>query len=107
MTRPTLPAYMVRPATARLSRPRRPDLAPSPQPEPTPAGQAAIATRADRAAPTRSPVRLASSSADLAPPPMRPGAEACLVLPSRIGDRLHHRDGRVTDLQGRPLRSAG
>lgn len=104
-TQSTLPAYLVRPATARLSRPRRPDLAPVVLPEPTPAGQAQIAARADPAL-TRSPVRLASSSADLAPPPMPPGAEACLALPSRIGDRLHHRDGRVTDLQGRPLPSS-
>lgn len=28
--------------------------------------------------------------------PLRPGAEEALAFPSRIGDRLHHRDGRVT-----------
>jgi len=27
--------------------------------------------------------------------PMRPGAEDALKVPSRMGDRLHYRDGRV------------
>lgn len=98
MTRPTLPAYLVRPATARLSRPRRPDLAPVAQPEPAPAGHAAIDARADRAALTRSIVRLASSSADLAAPPPRPGSQDALDLPSRFGNQLRYRDGRVVDL---------
>lgn len=33
----------------------------------------------------------------------RPGALASQQLPSRMGNRLHHRDGRVTDLAGNPL----
>jgi len=49
---------------------------------------------------TRGLVRCAASSADLATPPPRSGAQACLELPSRIGDRLHYRDGRVTDMGG-------
>ncbi len=28
-------------------------------------------------------------------PPARPGAEDALRIPSRMGDRLHYRDGRV------------
>ena len=98
MTHATLPAYLVRPAATRVRRPLRPDLTPVVLPEPAPTRQAP----AD-AALTRSPVRLASSAADLAPPPMRPGAEACLAIPSRMGDTLRYRDGRVTDMQGRPI----
>ncbi|APW38994.1 hypothetical protein RD110_18750 [Rhodoferax koreense] len=30
----------------------------------------------------------------------RPGAHVAHQAPSRVGDRLHHRDGRVTDLAG-------
>ena len=52
---------------------------------------------------TRSPVRGLASAADLAPPALRPGAENFLACPSRIGQRLHHRDGRVTDLQGNSI----
>lgn len=33
----------------------------------------------------------------------RPGAMRAFALPSRIGTRLFHPDGRVTDLQGQPL----
>ena len=33
----------------------------------------------------------------------RPGAQDALAHPSRIGDRLHYRDGRVTDLKGTPI----
>lgn len=49
---------------------------------------------------TRSPVRSLASAADLAPQPPRPGSQQGLASPSRIGSRLHHRDGRVTDLHG-------
>lgn len=45
----------------------------------------------------------AASTADLAPPPPRPGSEAFLACPSRVGDQLRHRDGRVTDLAGNPI----
>lgn len=47
--------------------------------------------------------RHAASAADLAPPAMRPGSEACLALPSRIGNALHYRDGRVTSMDGTEL----
>ena len=50
-------------------------------------------------------VRL-SSSADNRPQPVRPGADASLVLASRIGDQLHYRDGLITDLIGNVLQSA-
>ena len=52
---------------------------------------------------TRSPARSAASAADLAPPPPRPGSLQGLASPSRIGKRLHHRGGRVTDLNGNAL----
>ena len=51
----------------------------------------------------RSPARNKASAADLAPKPPRPGSEQGLGCPSRIGHRLHWRDGRVTDMHGRPL----
>ena len=56
---------------------------------------------------TRSPIRSIASAADLAPPALRPGSEDFLTCPSRIGQRLHHRDGRVTDLQGNPIKNLG
>lgn len=52
---------------------------------------------------TRGQPRAAASAADLAPPAMRPGSEACLALPSRIGNELHYRDGRVTSMDGTEL----
>lgn len=54
---------------------------------------------------TRSPARNMASAADLAPQPPRPGSLQGLASPSRIGNRLHHRDGRVTDLHGNPFNS--
>ena len=36
-------------------------------------------------------------------PIYRTGAQDALAHPSRIGDRLHYRDGRVTDLRGNPI----
>lgn len=33
----------------------------------------------------------------------RPGALDSQALPSRMGQRLHHRDGRITDLNGNPI----
>jgi hypothetical protein len=50
--------------------------------------------------------RAAASAADLAPPPIRPGAEACLELPSRIGQELHYRDGRITRMDGTEIQPA-
>ena len=38
------------------------------------------------------------------PAPLRPNAEDALRCPSRYGDRLHHRDGKVTDLAGQPIK---
>jgi hypothetical protein len=56
---------------------------------------------------TRSPVRSLASAADLAPPALRPGSGDFLACPSRIGQRLHHRGGRVTDLQGNTIKTQG
>ena len=36
---------------------------------------------------------------------MRPGADNALAHPSRHGDHLHHRDGRITLLCGKPVAS--
>lgn len=44
-----------------------------------------------------------ASNADLAPPAQRPGCQDFLACPSRVGNTLRHRDGRVTDLAGNPL----
>lgn len=65
--------------------------------------RAAAANGIDITVLTRSPARSVSSDADNRAQPMRAGTEASLALPSRIGDRLHYRDGRVTDLQGNAL----
>lgn len=41
------------------------------------------------------------------PPPQtdaaRPGRDDALLCPSRVNNRRHYRDGRVTDMEGRPL----
>lgn len=55
------------------------------------------------AALTRSHIRAAASPADLRPPPPRQGADAGLEIPSRFGNTLRYRDGRITDLQGNAL----
>lgn len=55
---------------------------------------------------TRGQPRAAASAADLAPPAMRPGSEACLALPSRIGNELHYRDGRITSMEGDEIQPA-
>ena len=52
---------------------------------------------------TRSPLRSMASRADLAPPAERPGQDAALHRPSKYGNRLHWRDGRITDLHGQLL----
>jgi hypothetical protein len=44
-----------------------------------------------------------ASAADLRPPEPRPGSDAFLACPSRVGDTLRYRDGRVTDLAGTPI----
>lgn len=67
---------------------------------------ALLPTGQDPQALTRSMKRAAASPADLAPPPPRPGADASLDLPSRIGNRLHYRDGRITDMAGAEIQPA-
>ncbi len=37
-------------------------------------------------------------SSDVAAAAARPGADNALSIPSRYGDRLHYRDGRVVDI---------
>lgn len=41
--------------------------------------------------------------AELRPFEGRPGAADALTIPSRVNNRLHYRDGRVTDMQGSPV----
>jgi hypothetical protein len=76
---------------------------------------AAATTRYDGLAPnardapqllTRSPVRGAASAADLRNAPPRPGSDQHEAAPSRIGDRYHYRDGRVTELDGTEIERA-
>ncbi|MHB8947528.1 MAG: hypothetical protein ACYC4S_00505 [Rhodoferax sp.] len=46
------------------------------------------------------------SGAELSAPAVRPGADAALSLPSRIGNRLYHRRHHnrcITDLTGQPV----
>lgn len=38
------------------------------------------------------------------PAPLRPNSEDALQYPSRVGQRLYYRDGRITDLSGNPLK---
>lgn len=57
--------------------------------------------------PARARVRQATLTApyratEYSPSP-RAGANAAFTLPSRYGDELHYRDGRVTDMGGNPL----
>lgn len=53
---------------------------------------------------TRSPAHRPASKADLAPPVARAGQHHAQQYASRIGNRLHHRDGRITDLAGNPIK---
>ena len=55
---------------------------------------------------TRGLRHAAASTADLAAPPLRPGAQACVDLPSRIGNNLHYRDGRITRMDGTVVQQA-
>jgi hypothetical protein len=74
---------------------------------------AARATRrahSTRAAPSYAGARARCAATLTAPyrateysPSPRPGANAAFTLPSRYGDELHYRDGRVTDMDGNPL----
>ena len=43
------------------------------------------------------------NGAEVCMPALRAGADDALQVPSRVGDRLHFRDGRVTDLHGQPI----
>lgn len=55
---------------------------------------------------TRGQKRTGASTADLAAPPLRPGAQATVELPSRIGNPLHYRDGRITTMEGTEVQRA-
>ena len=41
---------------------------------------------------------------DMLAPAARPGADDGLQIPSRVNDRLYFRDGRCTDLAGKPIK---
>lgn len=49
-----------------------------------------------------STTRMASPCADMLAPAVRVGAEQTLQIPSRVGDRLHYRDGRVAHITSSP-----
>jgi hypothetical protein len=51
-----------------------------------------------------SPVRGCASAADLAPRAPRPGSLQFLEAPSRFGNTLRYRDGRITDMAGNNLK---
>jgi hypothetical protein len=51
---------------------------------------------------TRSPPHCIARVADLKLAPARPGSLAALDCPSRIGDRLHYRDGRILPFPFQP-----
>lgn len=55
---------------------------------------------------TTSPARRRASHADLAAPCQRFASNDNLGCPSRIGDRLHYRNGEITDLDGQVLYTA-
>lgn len=63
-----------------------------------------VAPGIDPAQLTSSPPKL-SSAADNRPQPIRPGADNGLGLPSRIGEKLHYRNGLVTDMAGNVLQA--
>jgi hypothetical protein len=50
-----------------------------------------------------SPVRGCASAADLAPRAPRPGSLKFLEAPSRFGNTLRYRDGRITDMAGNSI----
>ena len=54
---------------------------------------------------TRSPAHRPASPADLAPPAERPHAQDAQRFPSRVGNRLHYRDGTVTDMAGKAIKT--
>lgn len=60
-------------------------------------------TRAAMARPVNTPMTGRYYCPELRPFQGRPGATQANALPSRVGRRLHHPDGRVTDLLGQPL----
>lgn len=43
------------------------------------------------------------NGAELAVPPARPTATSTREIPTRMGARLHYKDGRITDLNGQPI----
>lgn len=61
-----------------------------------------LMTRRRQRVDSRAPMGAPYSATEYTPC-LRPGANDALALPSRFGDRLHYRDGRVTDLDGNPL----
>lgn len=50
------------------------------------------------------PVERTFTAMYIDPAPLRPHAHDALRCPSRVGDRLHHRDGTVTDLADQPIK---
>lgn len=95
----TAEALLYKPDPARCADPNAGRLI-EPITQPADYNQPPIANLCDAALLTCSPSRRAASAADLAPQAPRRGSQAALALPSRMGDRLHYRDGRITRLDG-------
>lgn len=108
MTGATIPAHVMRPARRVPRTPSRTPAGAGDKAPPTALERrlAALASATDPAMLTRSPARMRSNMADTDAAPVRPGGEQALTLPSRIGDTLRYRDGRVTDMAGAPVQLA-
>lgn len=61
-------------------------------------------SRVPMARPVESPMTGYYACPELRSTNHRTGSSQANALPSRMNNRLHHLDGRVTDLQGQPLK---
>ncbi len=68
-----------------------------------PVGNRYSQSRQPMAKPIGNPMRGVYTCPELRPNADRPAAANAFELPSRMNNRLHYRDGRVTDLQGNPI----
>lgn len=71
--------------------------------EPPPVIRRRAAPDGPAAAPRQRVISAAHYQAQEFSPSLRPGAMHAYSLPSRMGNRLHWRDGHVTDLDGNPI----
>ena len=69
----------------------------------TPVSSRQTQARQPMARPLGTPMKGVYTCPELLPNADRPAGTQALALPSRMNNRLHYRDGRVTDLQGNPI----